>query len=482
MSPTLSSELVEFQASLALKEFREEVNLSFDGSGFLGDLGFLLPASVDQSTPIVLEGDITLDFVFGIDGDGEFYVQDPALTASLTAGHDEPIDLALSLGPIGIGIDDGSVLFDVSLGMEANGRFNETQLRSPADAPALGAPVLSRDSTYEIDLPIKLVGALAGFNDAENPARIQASFNTLANPSPFPDGATLVQFFGSIPVFASVENLTELLDISEVSLDALLEGIPSLQPLVDPDSLAYQPLPIIGDSLASLLGSGGVDTISAIINAIEVVQENLSDIQRLEIDLNQAINGALALGLDLGGGEVLAAYDRLTALDFELDGASTDDAIALALVAANYAEAFGELVLDRDVAAAGARLTEFGLNQEATNEEIAMAAADAMPGGDFGMLVAARDFLASDPVLTTALGRLSNLGLNRQSAAEIRDEDGNEIDDDIDATFDFSSQAELFNGALSIVSDVDGFLEDLGLGDGLARNSPTSSKAWREEF
>ena len=72
-------------------------------------------------------------------------------------------------------------------------------------------------------------------------ARIQADFNTDENPSSFPDGATISQFFGSVPVFTSAENLSDLLEIQSVSLDDLLEGVQFVvDALVESEGIAFR--------------------------------------------------------------------------------------------------------------------------------------------------------------------------------------------------------------------------------------------------
>ena len=86
-------------------------------------------------------------------------------------------------------------------------------------------------------------------------------------------------------------NFGALSDLKNVSLDAALEGIKTtLQSAIDPDGAAYRELPFLNQSAVDLLGTGSVDVVEAIVNGIDVVQENLTDINRFEIDLNQKLN------------------------------------------------------------------------------------------------------------------------------------------------------------------------------------------------
>ncbi|MFC1535516.1 matrixin family metalloprotease, partial [Thermodesulfobacteriota bacterium] len=367
ISPTLSDELMEFEVNLMLAEFNSDVDLSFDASAIM------LPLNIEQSSPIRLSATLELNFIFGLDGAGNFYIEDPSLRGRLNIDHDEPIDVALNLGPVGIGVVDGRIYVDIALVFHKAGRFTTDKLSELA----IDMPTISPFSTYNINLPLQLMGALSGLNPQGKQARIIATFNTEESPAPFPDGISLGQFFATIPMNIRTENMGDLLSMKTVSLDTLLEGFKSvLESLIDEDSVAYKKLPIINKSLVELLGSGSTDVVSTLVNVIDTIQESLSNIQRLEITLNQGINSALGLGLDLGGDDVDAAFVNLTTLAPDLTGTSTDDELAIALVIKNYEEDFSELLLDRDIMAAFGRLTDLGLDENASDGELALALAD----------------------------------------------------------------------------------------------------------
>ena len=48
-------------------------------------------------------------------------------------------------------------------------------------------------------------------------------------------------------------------------------------------------------SAVDLLGSGSVDVVQTIVNAIDTVRNELEDINHFEIDVNQALNSALEI-------------------------------------------------------------------------------------------------------------------------------------------------------------------------------------------
>ncbi|MEI6722762.1 MAG: matrixin family metalloprotease, partial [Betaproteobacteria bacterium] len=94
---TGSNTLKEFKATLVVANFHKNIDLSMDGLklDFLNDLG--LPSidiglQISQSQPLSFDADLVLDFVFGLDSDGAFYVADPNLNASVTFG-DRPLEI-----------------------------------------------------------------------------------------------------------------------------------------------------------------------------------------------------------------------------------------------------------------------------------------------------------------------------------------------------------------------------------------------------
>ena len=406
--------LTEFEANLELTSTGMDLTLSLDT---LADLGLDLRSflTLTQSEPLRLEAAVDLRFGFGLDGTtGDFYIEDPTLVARVTADHQNPIDVSLSVGPLGIGIEDGVIFFQAGVMLPTEGRYGVADL----DNLEIGSIQFDPQSSYEIDLPFKLQGALAGLVDEVG--HLHGSFNRDGNATIDADKMTAVQFFKMIPETLNFDgpNFGALSDLKNVSLDAALEGIKTtLESAIDPDGAAYRELPFINQSAVDLLGTGSVDVVQAIVDGIDVVQENLSDINRFEIDLNQELNELLKLGLDIGGEETDAAYDNLMAVSASLSSQSTDDELAVALAVKNHEITFGSLVVDRDVAAASQRFAEKGLTVDSTDLDLAEAIADQ---DELAALKADRNLVADNPGFMEAWDRLAQYGFgNATTDAEI---------------------------------------------------------------
>jgi len=160
---------------------------------------------------------------------------------------------------------------------------------------------------------------------------VTGEFNRTENPSLDVGELSLTQFFTLIPATLNFEGagFDDLLNLTNVSLDEALEGIKTaLQSAIQPGGAAYQTLPFIDKSAVDLLG-GDTDIITSIVNGIQTVQDNLSDINVAEIDLNQVINDVLSLGLNIGGQELDDAYAAIVALSTGLSGIKVKNCVKL---------------------------------------------------------------------------------------------------------------------------------------------------------
>ena len=86
----------QFNTSISLTEYNQSIlldmeSLELDLNNFGIDLEVPLPFgfSVTQSQPLELDAGVNLDFAFGIDGEGEFFVLEPELKAFFTFGEDQ---------------------------------------------------------------------------------------------------------------------------------------------------------------------------------------------------------------------------------------------------------------------------------------------------------------------------------------------------------------------------------------------------------
>ncbi|MCA9138139.1 MAG: hypothetical protein KDB00_15315, partial [Planctomycetales bacterium] len=428
-----SNMLTEFEANVELTS----TGICFGGTDpscsdinldFLKDFGLDLTSFVSLEMPeqLDLEAAIDLRFGFGIDPlGGGFYVEDPTLVARLKVDHDQPLDVSLNVGPVGVGIEQGTIFFQAGLILPTEGRFGVDDL---AGGLSIGSPRFDPQSSYKIDLPFKLQGALAGLVDEVG--SVYGSLNyaepgQLRNLALAIENLTAAQFFQMIPDTLNFEgpNFGALENLTKISLDEALLGIEGiLRDAIASDGVAYQKLPFINQSAVDLLGSNSVNVVDSIANAIQTVRGELSDINRFEIDLNQQLNATLALGLNIGGEEVDAAYDNIVALSTGLTARSSDDDLAIALAQKNHTAAFESLLLDRNAVAANDRLTSRGLDGDSSDEQIATTLADpTLLSATFTL----RNVVAADSVFSDAWNRLSRY-----------DVDGNTSDTEIQNLFD----------------------------------------------
>jgi Ca2+-binding RTX toxin-like protein len=82
----------EFGATLEVASFSQTASLDFSADPLGQSLGISIPVGI-QSSPISLSGGVKLDFVFGIDESGVFFIDQPTLTASFSLDHQ---DLSMS--------------------------------------------------------------------------------------------------------------------------------------------------------------------------------------------------------------------------------------------------------------------------------------------------------------------------------------------------------------------------------------------------
>ncbi|MEW6156754.1 MAG: Ig-like domain-containing protein, partial [Verrucomicrobiota bacterium] len=418
VTQTNSSNAREFSVKLNVGSFSESVNLDFSTSA-LGELfGFDIPAGVQQSEPFTLTGGVQIEFVFGLDADGNFYVSNPAISAAFALGHQNPFDLSLRLGPLGIGIEGGTLKLNAEIRIGADRKLSKSDLAGDSNGSLIALPKLSGNNSYEIHLPIVLQGALAGLQGET--AFIVGSFNTPNNPVTIPGAATITDLFASIATNIGTRNFEKLISIKSVSLDMLLDGISGvLDELIDPNGIAFKKLPLIDQSIIGLLGSGTTNALASIKSVVDTIRATLADVQSLERDLNFELDSALSLGLNLGGtkAEIKAAFDRLTAIAAELDSNSTDDEIAIAMALAK--PEFVALIADRNVVLASQRLIALGLSKTSTDGQIALALVALLPSqAQFNGLKADRDLLAGNTAYLEAQSRLIAAGLSGESSDE----------------------------------------------------------------
>ncbi|MEM7311655.1 MAG: matrixin family metalloprotease, partial [Planctomycetota bacterium] len=405
----------EFTGVVNVASFSESIDPTFSAND-LGALGLVIP-EVKQSEPLVLDGSVDLQFVFGLDRDGQFFVRDPAIFAGISLSHEDPLDIILNLGPLGIGVEGGLIDFETGVSLGTNGiiQFDDAgQTRT-----VVGRPSLAGGGSWEVSLPLSLQGALAGLSKGS--ALIHGSFNRDETPVDISYDSNLLGFFASVGDNLHADDLEQLFALQSVSLDMVLDGVSSvLDGLVAPNGFGYDTLPIVDQSLIEILGSGGTDVIASIKSAVDTVRTTLADIQSFERDLNFELDSALGLeqfvglGTEVTDATVTAAFDRLTTILSTLTGQSTDDEIALAM--ADPIESYKRLVVDREAVAADDLLSPLGLDGTSTDENIADALAQSTVAASIiANRRADRDLLVANEDYRRAMRRLESRGLDATS-------------------------------------------------------------------
>jgi Ca2+-binding RTX toxin-like protein len=375
VGPAPSGRPGDFSADFELltHSFDVQVNLDYLKDAFGLDLSSFV--DLTQTEPLTIELSLDLRFVFGVDAVGEFFAENPELVAQVTVSHEDPLGVVLDVGPVGVGIVDGTIFFEAGLVFPAKGRFTEAEV----SGLGLAAPYFDPTSSFELDLPFELRGALAGLHDG-TVARLYGAFNRPGDTPQAVSQLTATQFFTDIlpqSIEFEGDGLDALTNLSQLSLDDALEGIKDvLKSAIREDGVAYKKLPFINQSAVELLGNGSVDVVQSIINGIGVVQENLKDINHFEIDLNRELTKALQLELPLEEfeGQIFdlnQAYRDLVGISDSLFSGSSDEDIAIAIAEKQYGPVLTGLRADRDVAAAATSLAEYGLTSQSTDLDVA---------------------------------------------------------------------------------------------------------------
>ncbi|MCB1967836.1 MAG: hypothetical protein KDI64_17865, partial [Candidatus Accumulibacter sp.] len=208
-----SSGAQDFTASVDLADFRHGFTLNL-GDNIFGDFGL----AVTQSTPVNLDLALDLDFDFGLDASGDFYVADPTVFLRLELGSGAPpLDISVALGPLAMGIEDGEVSFELGLGVGTDGRLSIDTLNGDVSGSLLGTPKLGSDASFNLYLPVELQGALAGLQG--EPVVLSGSYHS--HGADISLGAFLTSLAGTV----LSANFDDFIDFKNVSLDVLLDAL-----------------------------------------------------------------------------------------------------------------------------------------------------------------------------------------------------------------------------------------------------------------
>ena len=193
VGPAPSGRPGDFSADFELltHSFDVQVNLDYLKDAFGLDLSSFV--DLTQTEPLTIELSLDLRFVFGVDAVGEFFAENPELVAQVTVSHEDPLGVVLDVGPVGVGIVDGTIFFEAGLVFPAKGRFTEAEV----SGLGLAAPYFDPTSSFELDLPFELRGALAGLHDG-TVARLYGAFNRPGDTPQAVSQLTATQFFTDI--------------------------------------------------------------------------------------------------------------------------------------------------------------------------------------------------------------------------------------------------------------------------------------------
>ncbi|MCA9171296.1 MAG: hypothetical protein KDB23_26675, partial [Planctomycetales bacterium] len=147
-------------------------------------------------------------------------VVDELLTSDTASGAIyKAFDLSATLGPLGVGIEDGIVHFSTEVGIGVPGMLEFDTFTADTTGSLLGLPTLDGDTSFELMLPIVPQGVLAEMSAGT--ALISASSTLI------PEDAGLVGFFTNLPNTISLSGFEDLFRFKGLSLDTILDALES---------------------------------------------------------------------------------------------------------------------------------------------------------------------------------------------------------------------------------------------------------------
>ena len=317
------SDNLEFMASVDLVELIKSHSLELNGLLKMAGLPEAVWRGLDSNGSLLLNSNITLDFVFGLNSQDQFYVQSPEIDLALALDTPEPVSANFNIGPVRAGIEAGEISIQSGMQLLQNGRITVSDVADDRDdyfseweAETMQS-TLSPDSQYLIDLPVIIDDSL-GVLDGP-PARIIAD----SNEAIFQPGDSLLTWMAAIGANIQAENFEQLLSVSTLSLEDILTVLDELFKVLieDDNGLLYEKIDFIDVSFSDLLGAGGTDFVSGFSDVIGTVRSELDDDSSLS-DLADSINSEMRSKFKLSNDIDLFSfsYDNSTLdIDFDFD-------------------------------------------------------------------------------------------------------------------------------------------------------------------
>jgi Ca2+-binding RTX toxin-like protein len=308
-----TSNPIAYRASVGLPGLDFDTQIALDPSQL--ELGGLDPSTfgigLESQTPPLLDvaGGLDLVFLFGLDADGNFYVEAPGVDASLSIASATPFDVGLRLGPFGLAIEEGTVDIGAAMHLGTSARLDYDALVNRRVDPLQLIPSLDGGAHWDIDLPLALTGALAGVNSEDLAIRASGRIDAGIG--------SLESLISGIEL--ETPGLDDILDLVTLDPGLVLDlAIAALDALVAQDSVLHQKLPGVDRSVAELLGDGTDDFLTGLKNALEDLRG--TDIGSLQDGLNAAISDFLGFVVEPF---TLAYENSVLGVDFDLDYALT---------------------------------------------------------------------------------------------------------------------------------------------------------------
>ncbi len=222
------------------------------------------------------------------------------------------LDMNVSMGIIGLEVDNGYFDFDAGLGLSYEGRLGMAALNGD-DGSLAGTPKLDTVFEYDIQLPVKASGALSSVMDGLG--LITASSANLAG------DLSLTQLIGSIPKTIEMQGLGDLFQINGISLDMLLDALQAILTELENGGLD-EDIPLLGVSANDVLGDGTTDFVSE-LNAAITTARNADTLDQVTDIINDQMEAFL--GLDATADPFKLTYmDSTLMADFGLEWLLTE--------------------------------------------------------------------------------------------------------------------------------------------------------------
>ncbi len=219
----------------------------------------------------------------------KIYIRDTGLLMALKLDHDQPLNISANLGPLGVGIDDGILRFELGLGVANEDEFTLADMQQESAIDLLGHPGMANDGNFQIYLPIALQGALAGLQG--DPTVISGKYAADT------DHLDLSAFLDALGGTLVTANFDDFIKFQNISLDIVLDGlIAALGGLVGQSSEVQQLYSNAASGSFQLTFDGqttdGLDVTTVTARDIRDAFEGLTGLANYPDGINVSVTGS----------------------------------------------------------------------------------------------------------------------------------------------------------------------------------------------